>query len=284
MEQTRKFPGFGYALLLMLAVIVLMFGLDIPVVLADLLLGTKLAQHPGVMGCISLVAFGAVTLVGALFTKAPVREVFPMKPVRPELALPVVLSVLGAVIVLSESDNWMRHALPMPDRIAKIFMDLITAKTSFWGSLFTASVVAPVTEELFFRGLILRGFLSRYSVPTAVLVSAILFGLIHLNPWQLVSAAELGLLLGWWFVRTRSLLPCVAGHALVNSTTIFSSFLPFHISGFNGGSLHDRTVEYQPLWFDLLGLALLAAGIWLFAAWSRKPPQTNAVESAAQAG
>ena len=284
MEQTRKFPGFGYALLLMLAALVLMVGLIIPVAVVDFLFKMKLVEHPGVMSCISLVSSGTVIFVGALITKAPFREVFPMKPVRPALALPVILSVLGAVIVLSEADNWMRYALPMPRWLEKIFVDLITAKHGFWISLLELAIVAPLTEELLFRGLILRGFLSRYSAPTAVVVSAVLFGLMHLNPWQMITAVVLGLLLGWWFVRTRSLLPCLAGHALTNGSLLLSSFLPFHISGFNLNSSLSGVREFQPLWFDLLGLVLLAAGIWLFAIWTRKPTQSSAVESAAQAG
>ncbi|MFA6563941.1 MAG: CPBP family intramembrane glutamic endopeptidase [Verrucomicrobiia bacterium] len=271
MEQTKRFPGFGQTLLLMLAAVFLIIGLTIPVAVADFLFKMKLVEHPGVMGCINLAAFGGVLILGALLAKAPLREVFPMKPVRPALALPLVLSVLGAVIVLSEADNWMRSVLPMPQWLAKFFADLIMAKNSFWGSLFALVVVAPVTEELFFRGLVMHGFLSRYSARNSVLISAVLFGLIHLNPWQLISGVSLGLLLGWWFVRTRSLLPCLAGHALANSTLLFASFLPLRIAGFNAGSPLDRTVEFQPLWFDLLGLVLLVTGVWLFAAWTRKP-------------
>ena len=280
MEKTPQFPGFGWTLLLLLLTVVLIIGFTVPVVIADLLLKTKLIEHPVVMGCINLAAFGAVIALGAFLTKAPLREVFPMKPVRPVLALPVILSVLGVAIVLSEADNWTRSVLPPPQWFAKFFADLVTAKQSFWGSLFTLSVVAPVTEELFFRGLVMHGFLSRYSVRNSVLVSAVLFGLIHLNPWQLISGISLGLLLGWWFVRTRSLLPCLAGHALANGSILLSSFLPFHISGFNSHPPLDGTAEFQPLWFDLLGLALLVVGVWLFAAWTRKPPAADAVSTA----
>lgn len=276
----KRFPGFGQTLLLMLAAIFLIVGLTIPVAVADFVFKTKLVEHPGAMGCVNLVAFGAILTLGALLTKAPLHEVFPMQPVRPALALPLILSVLGAVIVLSEADNWMRSALPMPQWLAKFFADLIMAKNSFWGSLFALSIVAPVTEELFFRGLVMHGFLSRYSVCNSVLVSSLLFGIIHLNPWQLISGVALGLLLGWWFVRTRSLWPCLAGHALANGTLLFIQFLPVRISGFNSGSPLDPTVEFQPLWFDLVGLALLVAGVWLFAAWSRKPPVENTASAA----
>ncbi len=272
MERQREFPGFGYALLLVVAALALMIGLVIPVAVVDALLKTKWVEQPGVMACISLVATGSVIVVGALFTRAPFREVFPLKPVRPALALPVILSILGTSILLSEADNWVRYLMPMPRWLEKIFVDLVTAKHGFWGSFCELAVVAPLTEELLFRGLILRGFLSRYSTLTAVVVSSILFALMHLNPWQMTTALVLGLQFGWWFVRTRSLLPCLAGHALANGCILCSSFLPFHISGFNLNSPQGALAEFQPFWFDLIGVALLAAGAWLFAAWTRQPP------------
>ncbi len=281
MEQAKKFPGFGQTLLLMLVAVFLMFGLTLQLVVAtNFLFKTKLEDYPGASGCVNLIALGVVLIIGALLAKAPLREVFPLRPIRPTLVLPLILSVLGAVIVLSEVDNWMRNVLPMPRRFAEIFANLMTGKHGFWGSLFTLSFVAPVTEELFFRGLVTRGFLSRYSVRTSVMVPSFLFGIMHLNPWQFVSATVMGLLFGWWLVRTRSLWPCLVGHALANSAVLFSSFLPVHIPGFNTDSLSDPQLEFQPMWFNLLGLALLVAGVWLFAAWSRRPPVENTASAA----
>jgi hypothetical protein len=75
---------------------------------------------------------------------------------------------------------------------------------------------APVGEELFFRGLVLRGFLSRYSVTKAVWASALLWAVSHLNPWQAVGALPLGLVLAWLVVRTGSLIPAIIGHMIAN--------------------------------------------------------------------
>src|SRR5207249_4934307 len=46
--------------------------------------------------------------------------------------------------------------------------------------------------------------------------TAVLFGAFHLNPWQFPGAVGLGVIFGWWFVRTGSLVPCIFGHAFVN--------------------------------------------------------------------
>ena len=80
--------------------------------------------------------------------------------------------------------------------------------------------LAPVLEEMLFRGVILRAFLHRYPKGAAISVSALYFGIAHLNVYQFALAFLLGLVLGWLFERSRSLLPCIALHAVYNSSVL----------------------------------------------------------------
>lgn len=77
-------------------------------------------------------------------------------------------------------------------------------------------VIAPVAEELLFRGILLRSFLTLYPRSSAIGYSALYFGVAHLNIYQFVLAFLLGLLLGQLYERTRSLIPCIAMHASIN--------------------------------------------------------------------
>jgi len=77
-------------------------------------------------------------------------------------------------------------------------------------------VVAPVLEEMLFRGVILRGFLRQYSRTFAILWSATLFGIAHLNLYQMATALVLGIVSGWLYERCRSLWPCILLHAAYN--------------------------------------------------------------------
>jgi membrane protease YdiL (CAAX protease family) len=193
------------------------------------------------------------------------------------------LVVLGISIVGSELDNVFRAILPPPDWLNDIFLRLAGHDTSLWGSILALVIVAPMTEELLFRGLFLRGFLSRYTPHKAVLVSGILFGLFHLNPWQFVHTTVIGILLGWWFFKTRSLIPCLFGHALNNSLLfIYRDILNLHISGYTTGM--GQGVQFQPLWLDAAGLMLLICGIWLLMQLLRRagesPSQNQSSENA----
>jgi uncharacterized protein len=81
-------------------------------------------------------------------------------------------------------------------------------------------VLAPVLEEMLFRGIILRSFLGQYPKWAAILGSAGLFGFAHMNLYQYVGAVLIGVLLGWLYERSRSLLPCIALHAAYNTACI----------------------------------------------------------------
>jgi hypothetical protein len=181
----------------------------------------------------------------------------------------------------------LRTVLPVPAWIVDLLQNLFGKPENFWGSLLTLVVVAPLTEELLFRGLILRGFLGNYSVHKAILVSAFLFGAFHLNPWQFTGALVLGAVFAWWFFKTRSLLPCLFGHALNNGLPLMLLAFPqLKIPGYSNEITEH--VAFQPLWFDALGVLLAGTGIWWlhreFAKTdAERPHESSAVPSAAPA-
>ena len=94
-----------------------------------------------------------------------------------------------------------------------------------WGVVLLVAVVvvgAPVVEELFFRGLLLRSLAGRIGTPGAVVVSAVLFGLAHYEPVQLPVLVILGLALGALAVRTGRLGPGICAHAAFNAVAVYS--------------------------------------------------------------
>ncbi|MCB9762905.1 MAG: CPBP family intramembrane metalloprotease [Alphaproteobacteria bacterium] len=79
-----------------------------------------------------------------------------------------------------------------------------------------AVVFAPLGEELLFRGLILAGLRHAVGDLAAVVGSAAIFGLYHVDPVHAIGAGVLGLWLGWLRLRTGSLIPCVVAHMVNN--------------------------------------------------------------------
>lgn len=84
-------------------------------------------------------------------------------------------------------------------------------------SILMLVILAPVMEEMLFRGILLEAVRSKYSSGRAIVVSALMFGVIHFIPQQVVNAFVIGLILGYIYVRTDSLWPVIIIHALNNA-------------------------------------------------------------------
>lgn len=83
-------------------------------------------------------------------------------------------------------------------------------------------LIAPVTEELLMRGVVLKN-LSRVSQRFGILLSALLFGIMHENLAQFLFTFPLGILLGYITVRHNSLTPAIFVHIAVNSASVILS-------------------------------------------------------------
>lgn len=83
-----------------------------------------------------------------------------------------------------------------------------------------AVVVAPLAEELFFRGFLFAGISKRWGYSWGVIVSGALFSVAHAGSGGLVPIFILGMLLAWLYKRTGSLWPCILAHFAYNSLAL----------------------------------------------------------------
>ncbi len=90
----------------------------------------------------------------------------------------------------------------------------------------TVVIFGPVFEEFLCRGIILEQLSKRYGWIKSVIVSALIFGIIHLNIHQSVNAFFVGLILGIVYIKTRSLLMSILLHILSNLFVFISIFIP----------------------------------------------------------
>ncbi len=251
---TRAFPTFLQALGLMALVLVL----QVVVAVAMELAAGELARHPLALGLGNLIAFGAVILLAVRWSGVGLRAACPLAPVAGRVHALTALLILGTVILLSDVDNLTRSIFPPPEILAELFEELLNTGERPLSSFLLLVVIAPLTEEVLFRGLMLRGFLANYSKRRAILLSALLFALMHTNPWQFIPTFVAGVVLGWLLVETGSLLPCLLAHAVANGAAYLAGLLPVEVPGFTNGM--GDAVQFQPVWLNVLGAALVVGG------------------------
>jgi membrane protease YdiL (CAAX protease family) len=137
----------------------------------------------------------------------------------------LIISTIALVVLLDRTASW----IPMPNSVQKFFERMFT-KDVF--SIATMTIIAPILEEIFARGIVLKGLLKNYHPYKAILISAIFFAALHLNPWQAIPAFIGGLFLGWVYYKTQSVIPGIIVHATINTTASLFFFLPQHPEDF----------------------------------------------------
>lgn len=128
--------------------------------------------------------------------------------------------------------------------------------------ILNACIFAPIGEEICFRGILLGGLLKTRCRPwIAILVSAIIFASFHGFGANFVTAMLFGILAGWLYWRTGSIIPGIIIHITNNSLTAI-----------------DLSNQTNALYLIILvvGLVLLAYGVWWF--WKKCKYDTEEVK------
>ena len=144
-----------------------------------------------------------------------------LRPVGIDVMLCSLVCMAGTMLV----GNALSVLIPLPNWLDSDFTAL--GHTAL--GAFCIALLAPWVEELLFRGAILSR-LRAYSGSRSrgIVLSALFFGLIHINPAQVPFAFLVGLAFGWVTVCTRSLLPALIGHAVNNSLGVIEILVYGH--------------------------------------------------------
>jgi membrane protease YdiL (CAAX protease family) len=107
-----------------------------------------------------------------------------------------------------------------PD-LVPIFAEL----SSPWWLLIAGVIVAPIVEEIFFRGFIFAGLRSRYEWRWAAVISSLLFALVHLQPAALIPIFGLGYIFAYLYYRSNSIWPAILMHVTTNGMALGAAYL-----------------------------------------------------------
>lgn len=137
-----------------------------------------------------------------------------------------VLFVIVGTLCASYIADAVGALLPrMPERLKEIMESMVSGNLLL--NLLCVSIFAPVFEEWLCRGMVLRGLLGNNVKPVwAIIISALFFALIHLNPWQAIPAFLLGCLFGYVYYKTGSLKLTMLMHFTNNTFALFMSRIP----------------------------------------------------------
>ena len=107
----------------------------------------------------------------------------------------------------------------------ELFTELMKQMTGgpLWSSFLVVAIFAPIFEEWLCRGMVLRGLLTKMKPGWAIVISALFFAVIHANPWQALNAFLIGLMMGYVYYKTGSLILTMVIHFVNNGTSVILS-------------------------------------------------------------
>jgi uncharacterized protein len=117
-------------------------------------------------------------------------------------------------------------------------------------------IASPILEELIFSGIILDGLLKRYNPIKSILVTSLLFGLIHLSPTQFISGFSMGIFTGWIYYKTKSVTFSIIIHVITNLTALLMNYLKIYDS-LKNNILFENTSSIIKTIITILGSVLI---------------------------
>jgi membrane protease YdiL (CAAX protease family) len=222
---------------------------------------------------VQLLAAWSITLWRGLhwrnlyWSKLSFEEAFPLTRFPRRILPALVAATLGVTILAQAAVNLIP---PQP-----LFRDTLDVSLWSWQGLSLISTLvflAPVAEEMFFRGLVLHGFLTRYSRTVAVLASSILFALIHLDVGQAAFALPIGICCGWLYLYTRSLIPGMICHVLANLSATFLLTPLAYALGYSDEADVQEGIGLTPFpMLALAGVLFIVGGVILWRQLRKAP-------------
>lgn len=258
----------GRALLLVVCSMLLIFGVGFGL---SVWVRTKYANpdlKAVVLSAELLLLFPEIIFL--LWKRISFKQTFRLRPVGwPVLAASVLLTI-GLIPISDAIDRILQNWLVMPASMEELIKESFRFNNAFyfWLAFLSATVFAGIFEEMLFRGFFQKVWETYFSPAWAIAVSAVLFAVVHLNPWWLFQILLLGILLGYIAFKSDSVIPTIFIHVLNNAIAVIFLKIPDEKLGWY---LEGKTVRWY--WLTA-GIILFVAGFqWMMESLKRSNKQ-----------
>jgi CAAX protease family protein len=166
-----------------------------------------------------LATFFATGLIALAAAMAPIgRAALPALGFRRAGWRPIVFGTVGALVVSVAVTQ-----IGIEPQGIKQAMEVAREPAMFAASLAVMAGLAPLVEELIFRGLLYGWLAGRWGTVAAWIVSSLAFAAAHVEPAHVILVLPLGLFFGWLRRRTDSLWPSLAAHMVNNGLAVVAA-------------------------------------------------------------
>ena len=197
---------------------------------------------------INMAIFGAAAWAMILRYRLPVRETLSLRAPPPAAWLGVLIGAPAGLVLADGVVRLASLAMPIPEEWIEAMAEAFGADIPVWQMLLFFAILPGIFEEVAFRGVLLHGLKNRLRPVQLALVAGIAFGFFHVDLFRIPATSLLGVLLVIAVLRSGSIYPAMAWHALHNALALGSA------------RVEQIRLPDQPTWWHYL---LALAGILL---------------------
>lgn len=183
----------------------------------------------GVFGTQMILLF--VPLAMVIYTKKDIRQTYGFAGTKAAAYPGGMLMAAGCFFINIVLATGLMALFPESGQNVETAFSQIMGDSGVGVALFVIALTPAVCEEMLFRGLFFHSLKARYRPLSAVLVTAVLFGLYHMSLVKFIPTGLMGLMFGLVVWRTGSIFPAMLMHFLNNACSIFISYYPEQIGG-----------------------------------------------------
>ncbi len=194
---------------------------------------------------INMSVFGAAAWLMIARYRLPVRETLSLHNPPPAAWVGVLIGAPAGLVLADGVVRLASLAMPIPEEWIEAMAEAFGADIPVWQMLVFFAILPGIFEEIAFRGVLLHGLKSRLRPVQLVLVAGIAFGFFHVDLFRIPGTSLLGVLLVIAVLRSGSIYPAMAWHALHNALALGSA------------RVEQIRLPDQPTWWHYV-LAVLA--------------------------
>ncbi|MBD5517758.1 MAG: CPBP family intramembrane metalloprotease [Lachnospiraceae bacterium] len=222
--------------------------------------GSMLQIKYGLMGVFGTqLILLAVPLFLVIYTKRDVKETYGFAYTKAADYLGSAVLIVGAYLVNLVIAVGLTSLFPeSTGNVEAVFEDIMSGNVL---AVFSVIALAPaVCEEMLFRGVIMHSLKAKYRVPSAIAITAALFGLYHMSLVKFIPTGLLGLLLCLVVWKTGSIYPAMLMHFINNAISVFISCYPEQVEKVLPVLYKDTLSGLEALCLCAVGLVLMGIG------------------------
>lgn len=194
---------------------------------------------------INLSVFGVAAWLMIVRYRLPIRETLSLRAPAPGAWLGVLIGAPAGLVLADGVVRLASLAMPIPEAWIEAMAENMGAGLPLWQMLIFFSLMPGIFEEIAFRGVLLHGLKNRLTSLQLVLIAGIAFGFFHVDLFRIPPTSLLGVFLVVAVIRSGSIFPAMAWHALHNALALGSA------------RVEQIALPEQPTWWHYV-LALLA--------------------------